>query len=272
MLISALTYKVSRNVGDPIQTLAVTQHLPRVDQYIPRDALNEYTGPETILVMNGWFSREPSNWPPAPQIHPIFVGFHMTETTAAAYKRHAAYFKAHEPIGCRDQRTADLLSAWGVRTWVSYCPTLTFPRRQRAPADGQVILVDCDRFGVPSRIRNGCVRITHSMMDCPTETRLAYAQAFLDYYRENARLIVTSRLHCALPALAIGIPTIFIGPQEERTSILRAIGLPMYRPFHKQPWPWLIGAIDWDPEPLDVSSFASPITSFIGDHIARLDP
>jgi hypothetical protein len=69
----------------------------------------------------------------------------------------------------------------------------------------------------------------------------------------------------------MGIPTIFIGPQEERTSILRAIGLPMYRPLHKQPWPWLIGAIDWDPDPLDVSSFASPMTSFIRENIARLD-
>jgi hypothetical protein len=251
--------------------LAVTQHLPRVDQYIPRDSLNEYTGPETILVMNGWFSREPSNWPPAPQIHPIFVGFHMTEKTAAAYKHHAGYFKAHEPIGCRDQRTATVLNAWGVRTWVSYCPTLTFPRRQHAATGGQVVLVDCDRFGMPSQVRNGCVPVTHSMMDCPTETRLAYAQAFLDYYRANARLIVTSRLHCALPALAMGIPTIFIGPQEERTSILSAIGLPMYRPFHKNPWPWLIGAIDWDPEPLDVSRLAVPIVSFIKENVARLD-
>jgi hypothetical protein len=45
----------------------------------------------------------------------------------------------------------------------------------------------------------------------------------------------------------------------------------MYRALHKQPWPWLIGAIDWDPEPLDVSRFAAPIVSFIKENVARLD-
>jgi len=46
MKIAAFQYSYPRhcpaNIGDCIQTLAVTQHLPRVDLYLDRDRLNEY--------------------------------------------------------------------------------------------------------------------------------------------------------------------------------------------------------------------------------------
>ena len=61
------------------------------------------------------------------------------------------------------------------------------------------------------------------------EKRMAYAQDILNLYRDEASLVITSALHCAQPCIAMGIPVIFIDPEEssERFSTLRGI-IPIY--------------------------------------------
>lgn len=122
-------YDFSDNVGDNIQSLAVSQHVEKVDMFIDRDSLSSYEGEECVVVMNGWFSHRVGNWPPSAAIHPIFFGFHMTTAAMDAYKKHVAYFKKHEPIGCRDPETAKVLREWGIESYVSGCATMTFAKR-----------------------------------------------------------------------------------------------------------------------------------------------
>lgn len=59
------------NIGDSIQTLAVVQHLPRVDVYLDRDRLDTSDGDPCVVVMQGWFSHRPAAWPTSPKIMPI---------------------------------------------------------------------------------------------------------------------------------------------------------------------------------------------------------
>ncbi|WP_073095483.1 polysaccharide pyruvyl transferase family protein [Cyclobacterium lianum] len=48
-------------------------------------------------------------------------------------------------------------------------------------------------------------------------------------YKRYATLVVTSRLHCALPCIAMGIPVIFFGnPLDYRVSIIGELGLKIY--------------------------------------------
>ncbi|WP_419913556.1 hypothetical protein [Hoeflea sp.] len=95
MKLGLLKYRSSLNVGDNIQTLAVAQHVKQTDHHVERDFLNEYDGEECVVVLNGWFSDEPANWPPSDKIHPIFFGFHMSPKAASAYQKHREYFKKY---------------------------------------------------------------------------------------------------------------------------------------------------------------------------------
>ncbi|MEP3822455.1 MAG: hypothetical protein ABJM35_10190, partial [Nonlabens ulvanivorans] len=61
------------NYGDHIQSLAAKQYLPHVDYYIERDELNAPIPEKVKLILNGWFTYKPENWPPHENIDPLFV-------------------------------------------------------------------------------------------------------------------------------------------------------------------------------------------------------
>ena len=101
------------NVGDNIQSLAAKQYLPQVDAFINREKMADYNGPATKIILNGWFTHNIHNWVPNENIIPLFVSFHINNTAAPFMlsEKGIAYLKKHEPIGCRDQFSADTLKA-----------------------------------------------------------------------------------------------------------------------------------------------------------------
>ena len=206
--IASLRYGAhSRNLGDTVQTLAAEQFLPPVDKRLDRDALDEVQEKEPhLLIMNGWFTPRPEHWPPADAIVPIFFGFHIADFRPAIQERllgaaSIAYLRKHQPIGCRDRHTAEMLAAKGVETYHSRCLTLTFPRREREPAEGKVYLVDADPdwIPMPEELVRGAVRVTHALPEVyPDEVRHQMARDVLAQYRDQARLVITTRLHSLL--------------------------------------------------------------------------
>ncbi len=64
------------NLGDEIQSIAVKQFLPRVDLLVDRDAPNRLPAGASgryKIVLNGWHTRRPENWPPAPEFDALAV-------------------------------------------------------------------------------------------------------------------------------------------------------------------------------------------------------
>lgn len=134
---------LTRNLGDCIQLIAMQELLKKrgliPELYIDRDheianssQLNNVKG-RVFLVINGWFKRNGKQWPPHPQkILPLFYGFHIRLKACPELISNKAlkYYKQHEPIGCRDIYTADLLKKHGIDAFVSNCLSLTFPKRQ----------------------------------------------------------------------------------------------------------------------------------------------
>src|SRR5688572_24636100 len=119
-----LTYEENKkffNVGDNVQSLAAKQYLPKVDEFINRETLADYKGGKTKLIMNGWFTHNIHNWVPTDDIEPLFVSFHINNTAAPHMlnEKGIAYLKKHEPIGCRDQFSADTLKAKGIDAYFS---------------------------------------------------------------------------------------------------------------------------------------------------------
>jgi hypothetical protein len=225
---SSLKYDHAENIGDEIQSLAAEQFLPRVDNYLNRDSLGCITkGKEYLLIMNGWFSHCPDScFPPSDSINPVFIGFHMTDLNDTVQEflspENVEYFKRNEPIGCRDKKTRDLLAAKGVASFYSKCLTITFPKRKIEPKEGKVFLVDASHIPIPEFLHKQAIPISHEApKNCDHKKRMLLAKKLLKMYRDEARLVITTRLHCALPCIGMGVPVIFFGnPNDYRVSVL----------------------------------------------------
>lgn len=230
---AVLDYEDSCNFGDEIQSIAAARLLPRVDYRIPRERLREFhCGEKCLLVMNGWFGNN-AQFPPAECITPLYVSFHIARKAKALYTspEAIAHFKKHAPIGCRDCGTMEILRAAGVDAYYSKCLTITFPKRGESAADS---IVGVDIPTARTRIKRIFSNADKPLLTFSHQHRLDHlggelktqiANRLLDTYRERAALVVTSRLHCALPCVAMGIPVMYCGAHDYRTSILPDLGI-----------------------------------------------
>jgi hypothetical protein len=243
-----LTYQAypEYNIGDYIQSLAAAQFLPEINRYISREKLNEYSHEQIKLILNGWFMHQPSHWPPSEKIDALPISFHLNSQAKNQLLNEEGkqWFKKNEPIGCRDQYTLKAMHEAGIEAWLSGCLTTTFTNKftQRT---NDIYFVDA-LFRVPGwttitrtprdllkGIINGTItkagkrkRILQKLFDGnllnsakelehyhtarhSEKERFTMAESFLEKYA-TAKLVVTSRLHCALPCLAFGTPVIFI--------------------------------------------------------------
>ena len=227
------------NLGDDIQALAQREfmevHEPSKEiVYIERGRLDRHRGPPVKMLMSGWFTDDWRRFPPSSCISPVFVSFHANVVKRAPAPAHQAardYFKAHEPIGCRDDATRDWMRERGVDAFTTRCMTLLLkPPPPDVKREGIYLVdvmdeelsrvryipdlpreqLDC----IPKDILERGVRLTHELPSStckrvPVGRRLAKARDLLDKYR-TAELVITTRLHCALPCRAFGTPVILL--------------------------------------------------------------
>lgn len=226
MKVGLFCYSNSTNVGDFIQSLAVAQHLDQDYELVDRDFMNQYDGEPIVVVMNGWFTDEPGNWPPSPSIIPVFLGFHIARESVSVIRDHKDYFARYAPIGCRDHVTAAYMKECGIDAYVSGCATMTFPRRRADLAPDRVVLVDEPLQNFLRSERREFTFISHELEPYMSQAlRFQAARELLDFYRESAGLIITRRIHCAMPCAAMGIPVVFSGIKDGRTRIVDILGL-----------------------------------------------
>ncbi len=263
-----LTYEENKrffNVGDNIQSLAAKQFLPQVDVFLNREKLGEYQGDSVKLIMNGWFTHNIHNWVPSDKIDPVFVSFHMNNTAAPAMlsEKGIAYLKKHEPIGCRDQFTADTLKEKGIDAYFTGCLTLTLDSYKVDDSErGNDIYIVDPLYSYPrpekvfyntklsvKNILNGTafqlgkknkhlkkfiskelLESAHFVNQEPPsnqytdEEKFAMAEKLLNNYAK-AKLVITSRIHCALPCLAMGTPVIFVNGFDSFVDSCRFDGI-----------------------------------------------
>ncbi|MDG1572737.1 polysaccharide pyruvyl transferase family protein [Robiginitalea sp. M366] len=263
-----LTYDENKrffNVGDNIQSLAAKQFLPRVDTLVNRERLAEYSGDPLLLIMNGWFTHNIHNWVPSDAIKPVFVSFHMNNTAAPFMlsEKGIAYLKAHEPIGCRDEFTAETLRGKGIDAYFTGCLTLTldsykvddsdrgddiyivdplysYPRKEKVfynlkltiknILNGQAFQLGKKNRHLRKFIAPELFEKAHIVNQEPPsntytdEEKFQMAEDLLHKYA-RARLVITSRIHCALPCLALGTPVIFVNGFDSFVDSCRFDGI-----------------------------------------------
>ena len=277
------------NIGDYIQALASLQYYPQLDGFLDRDEdLKDYAGETCKIIMNGWYMHNPKNWPPSEKIVPLFVAFHLNvlAKNELTSERSIEYFKQHEPIGCRDKKTMEILKQYGINAYFSGCMTLTLGKKYHNEVkDNTTYIVDPPfevrlnyrlvikalrhlmkfpidilrliqmrklRFLRGRNILKKCLKaslyhqeysrvfsrdiVMNSIYICQeskyyidsfhTEMeRLKEAERLVKQYAK-ARLVITSRIHCALPCLGLETPVIYIErKQDSETSTCRLDGL-----------------------------------------------
>ena len=229
----------TKNFGDDIQTLSAINLLKQngIEDFVfvDRENMHAYRGKPIKLIANGWFMHKTKHFPPSKYIKPIFIGVHMDKFCEEnVIKKHANYFKKYMPIGCRDLATMQAFHRHGIDAYFSGCLTLTFDKAQTTTKN--IFLVDIDG-SIPyipyvnvdlGRFANE-QHLTHEIYDksiqYTPENRLRCANVLLDQYRA-ARLIITSRLHCALPCRAFNTDVVFY--HKNYHSDIRFTGLNNY--------------------------------------------
>lgn len=263
-----LTYEENKkffNVGDNVQSLAAKQYLPRVDEFINRETLADYKGGKTKVILNGWFTHNIHNWVPSDDIEPLFVSFHINNTAAPFMlnEKGIAYLKKHQPIGCRDQFSADTLKAKGIDAYFSGCLTLTldtykvddslrgddvyivdplysypswekvtynYKRFLRSIQNGKIFRLGDKQKHIESFIDADLLKTAKYVNQEPPAGKFTDAEKFemaedLLHKYAKAKLVITSRIHCALPCLAMGTPVIFVNGFDSFVDSCRFDGI-----------------------------------------------
>ena len=257
------------NFGDAIQSLAMENLYlemgvaPENLLLIPRDAIDKYDGEPCLLPLQGWFGYFadifPLPW--SKGITPFFSGFHLT-STHGSHERFVErglpeLMRPFQPIGCRDCATMYFLRSQGLNAYFSGCLTLTFDKRRSEPQNGRVFLVDIEdevkKRIPPAVMKEADQSITHYhyFSTYPVDDKSAMdfedmSRRILDRYKNEARMVITSRIHAALPCLAMGIPVVFLDDKggDERFGALKGL-IPIYKPHE-------MSLVNWNPDLPDV--------------------
>lgn len=253
---------VAVNFGDNLQFMAIdylySVFLPDTQEVVKLqlNEIRDYRGEDIILPLN-WnlFDRafmDGNRIDISENILPVFLGMTIE---SYAYKEsffndyNIAYLKRHEPIGCRDAHTVDVLRQYHIRAYLNGCLTSVFPKREKI-AQNRIVFVDVP-IGLLPYIPEGMkgqyeVMTQQHYFDqsVSVENVLDKVKAQYRKYAEEAGLVVTSRLHVASPCMAMGIPVIFVKDRiDARFGWLDAY-IPLYDREH-------FDRIEWNPRPIE---------------------
>ncbi len=234
--IHLIAYKNSPNIWDNFQTLStkrVLEQLGYTIKYVDRD--EQDTNEKKIIFINGYYSPKTIKnlnldfWE---NTHALFYNIHLAGDNGRVNflknnflkdKNIFDSFKRFEPIGCRDEGTKDILESVGIRAQNNDCITLLLGKRTKSQEENakKLILVDVDEFiPMPKGYDKTDIEYRSQMIPnwelLSNKEKLELSQEILDYYKENGKLIITSRFHCAMPCIAMWIPVIFFGNKSSK--------------------------------------------------------
>lgn len=223
-----ITYKDTENIGDDIQSYVAIRFLPKVDYYLEREELDRFVPnkkEQIITIMNGWYLHSKINFPISPYIYPLYISTHFSAynsggiSTEYLNEYSKKELEKYAPIGCRDTGTVKLLNELGVDNYFSGCLTLTIQADKNIEKKNHICIVDIDEKAekyVRDNLseKHEIIKKTHTL-DASENSKLSWEERFnnvkelLDTY-QSASLVITSRLHCALPCLALGTPVLLL--------------------------------------------------------------
>jgi hypothetical protein len=275
------------NIGDPIQSVAAENILGSIGILssdiapINRYEVNNYDGEPVIFILNGYEEEETTyygirNFPPSDKICPVYISFSLGRELR---DDELANMKRFEPVGCRDEYTKVYLQSKGINAYLSGCLTLTLPKRsaETAAKANKVFIADLPEKYlplIPPELTEDAEFVTHnyrvdgkeiegvSFSDSQAKAFHEAAKALLRRYRNEAKLVITTRLHAAAPCLAMGIPVVLLGEYyDSRYEFIDKL-IPLNR-FGE------MDKVNWNPEPIDIEPLKHCMQAVLKDMIQQ---
>ncbi len=228
------------NIGDVFQAIAVADCLSHVDLVLDRENLiSAASSGNILLIANGWYMHNYANFPPPSNITPVYSSVHFSSAEILGSAANRAHLRRFAPIGARDFKTLAMLRAARIPSYYSGCFTAVTNRRQSSSAPivaNEILVVDGVDHPLPEstveKISNllsmNLTRVSHDppSVDLPfdayAKNAFNHAEVLLKRY-SSASLVITTKIHCAIPCLAMGVPVILVHPHpdEERLAPAR---------------------------------------------------
>jgi hypothetical protein len=214
------------NIGDYIQSLAALQFLPNncIPFFIDRDSIEFFnkTKFKIIIIMNSWNKITKGNRKVPSNIYPIYLSYHINNIKYID-SISLNNLKKNEPIGCRDIFTQKYLQKKGINSYFSSCLTTTLDISfavNQTERTNDIIFIDfrfgrfpeADKFIKSLKAYNfSNIKYKRHMYKAKYShlQRFRIAKRLLDQYA-RAKLVISTRIHGALPCLALRTPIIFV--------------------------------------------------------------
>lgn len=220
--------EIYANIGDFIQIHAMRKLYKEIgikNEALVEIGLNElksYKGEKVLMPLHFGLGYSNINklLPVSKDIVPRFMSLTMIVDLFEDNNWLVEYFKKYEPIGCRDEKTKNIMLKYGIEAYLVGCATITIEKRKGIDIGVTNYLIDVPQKAfkyIPREIINNSVLVSHEKKIKKTlEGKEDYAvfdeQVKKQYmeYNKKAKLIISSRLHAVVPAIAMGIPCICI--------------------------------------------------------------
>lgn len=224
-----LYFKETNNIGDDIQTYAASRFLPRIDYMIDREHIEDFVPKNkeyVSTIMNAWYVHDIYNFNFSPYINPLYTSmffkrFPYTDgiTWGVDYLTNNIKdcLKEHGPVGCRDMHTKKIMDEIGVESYFSGCMTLTLDRLNNDSREDYIVTVGLSNEEVKyikTKTKRKVIVFKQdvaygSFKDETWDERKKRVEETLDLYGK-AHMVITTKLHCSLPCLAIGTPILLL--------------------------------------------------------------
>lgn len=218
-----LYYKDTDNIGDDIQSYAASRFLPQIDYLIDRENILGFipdTNEKVKVIMNAWYIHNKYMFGISPFIYPLFISMHLKKypyvdgiTLGSDYFTPSIIdiFKEYGPIGARDYQTSELLSDLNIENYFSGCLTLTLEKFKGLKKEDYICAVNITKEELKilkKKTKKKIIEINQdlepgSLSDLSWEERKKRVEELLKTY-QKASFVVTTKLHCALPCIALG--------------------------------------------------------------------
>ena len=211
--------------------------------------LDDYSGEYVVLPINAYALNV--NY--SKRILPVFLGLTLGGEHHIS-KKNINMLRRFQPVGCRDERTMRRLVDKGIDAYVQGCLVATFPEReQNLETQKKVFFVDPQagiKDFIPEDLLDNYEFFSHDFYMTPEEMLngkdlYEYGMETIERYKKEARLIVTSKYHAAIIALALGIPVIMVIENNYYKYTWLEKFIPIYEPKD-------FANINWHPDTVTI--------------------
>lgn len=205
--------------------------------------LGEYKGEYCVLPINVYALNIEYSY----RVLPVFLGLAL----GGGYKlseKNINLLRRFSPVGCRDERTMRMLLENGIDAYLQGCLVATFPKRPQLETQQKVFFVNPEKGikdYIPKELFDNYEFVSHDYYMTDEELfkdgLYKLGEEFIEKYKNEARLVVTSKYHSAIICLALGIPVIMIIENNYFKYSWIEKYIPIYEP---KDYP----NIDWNPK------------------------